>query len=193
MNNEECDLNRNKSRAGFLKMGKRGPAPYTAKLKLLKGTRNRPGQPENIPEPELKIPKAPKGISKAAKKEWKRIGKLLADVGVISETDQAALAMYCETYSAFLDLSRKLDKEGIIIEEKKLDKDGAVIKGSVGIPRVNPLLLVRDRLSNQLRQIMSELGITPASRTRVAGTKPKSQEKSGEEKKNKLSDLVNGG
>lgn len=57
------------------------------------------------PDPPVKIPRCPSHLDDIAKKEFRRVGKLLADVGIISELDMANLAAYAAAYSKWVQYS----------------------------------------------------------------------------------------
>ena len=65
-------------------------------LKLVTGTA-KPGRlnPDE-PQPDIQIPTAPHHLSKYAREEWNRIAPILEDMGLVSESDRSALAMYCQ-------------------------------------------------------------------------------------------------
>jgi P27 family predicted phage terminase small subunit len=136
-----------------------GPAPLPKKIHQLHGNPGRRPFNKNQPEPPVKIPKPPIKLSKIARRHWKYVVPLLEDMGVLSSIDSAALAAYCQTFQQWDDL------ENIIKEDDKLSLDDP-----------NKLSL-RDRLSvgrsliqirNQMRMMLAEFGMTPASRGRVS-------------------------
>ena len=67
--------------------------PVPTVLKLLRGSR----RPINPAEPKLapKLPPPPRELSDEAKRVWRREGKMLLSVGVITALDVAAFAAYC--------------------------------------------------------------------------------------------------
>ena len=69
-------------------------------LELRGGTAHTHRPPrDSEPEPEQTMPKCPKHLDKEARKEWKRTGKILENVGLMTELDMAVLAGYCDAYS----------------------------------------------------------------------------------------------
>ncbi len=72
----------------------RGRKPDPTKLKLLKGN---PGKRaiKNEPEPEVCIPDPPDHLDDVAVGEWNRIAPQLEQLGLLSDIDMVALAMYC--------------------------------------------------------------------------------------------------
>ena len=49
--------------------------------------------------PKGKLPRRPEWLEEDAKKEWKRLGKVLAEMGMLTEIDRAAFAGYCQAYA----------------------------------------------------------------------------------------------
>ena len=77
--------------------GSRGPLPKPAALRLLEGNAGK--RPLNLSEginPRIEVPSVPKHLGQEARKEWKRITPLLAELGLVSGLDRAALALYCQ-------------------------------------------------------------------------------------------------
>ncbi len=82
------------------------------------------------PNPLANIPKCPSFLDKGAKKEWKRISRILNPLGMITDLDLGSLAKYCESFSQWAQASRKIQETGMLI------------KGKMGIPTVNPLFKI---------------------------------------------------
>ena len=136
-----------------------GPAPLPTKIHRLHGNPSGKKFKKDEPAPPVKIPKPPIKLGTIARRHWKYIVPLLEELGVLAEIDGSALAAYCQTFQQWSDL------EDIIKEDDKLTLDD-----------VNKLSL-RDKLSvgrslmqirNQMRLMLAEFGMTPASRGRVA-------------------------
>ena len=80
-------------------MAVRGRKPKPTALKVLEGN---PGhRPLNKKEPMLKgrLPRCPDWLEDDAKKEWKRLGKVLAEMGMLTNLDMMAFAGYCQAYA----------------------------------------------------------------------------------------------
>ena len=80
-------------------MAQRGRKPKPTALKVLEG--NPGGRPlnPNEPKPAKKAPRCPSWLEDEAKKEWKRMGKTLEQMGLLTEMDMAAFAGYCQAYA----------------------------------------------------------------------------------------------
>ncbi len=76
---------------------------------LLEGTfrKDRHGDPKKKPKLKLKLPAMPSWISTDAKKEWKRICKVLENAGILTEADRSTLIQYCILYADLKELQEK--------------------------------------------------------------------------------------
>lgn len=117
--------------------------------------RGHPGRrPRNTGEPKPpkgKPPGAPPWLSAEAKREWKRIAPTMHRLNMLTELDRGGLAAYCESYA-------------IVVEERRhwrAAKDPETKKAS----RIAFMDAMR-----QMRSFLSELGLSPSSRTRIVGT-----------------------
>jgi P27 family predicted phage terminase small subunit len=143
-----------------------GRKPLPTNLKVLRGT----DQPCRINKDEPQVPTnritPPAGLSAVAKKHWKKILPQLRAAKIITNIDATAFAAYCETYATW---QHAVDQ---------IAKYGSVIKGEKGFPVCSPYVTIADKTLRQMRDFLTEFGMTPSSRTRIAVTdKPKPQSK----------------
>lgn len=136
-------------------MGRRGPAPKPTAIKKLEGTYRRDRAPQNEPRPRVMIPPPPKWLHGAALREYRRAAKLLFKARVLTELDGAALAVYANEFALW--------REAV----DALAVQGAVVPGPGGQVRANPWQGIANTAFKNMRSIMAEFGMTPASRTRV--------------------------
>jgi P27 family predicted phage terminase small subunit len=150
----------------------RGRKPTPTLLKLVSGN---PGKrPLNLrePKPVTAIPTCPAHLSPTAKAEWKRLARYLHDLGIVSELDRAALAAYCQVYGRWVEA------------EKKLKETPALLRTPAGYVQPSPWLAISNKNIELMHKFMSELGLSPVSRSRVSTTNrmgPKPWEFTGEE------------
>ena len=138
------------------KPGQSGRKPDPTSLKLLKGN---PGKrPLNLhePRPRVRLPQAPSHLGPEAKKEWRRLGRLLVSMGVMTEADAGALALLCTSWARWIEAEEQLRRYGI------------VIKSPSGYPIQSPYLSIARQAMAEVRSLLSEFGLTPASRSRVS-------------------------
>jgi P27 family predicted phage terminase small subunit len=106
--------------------------------------------------PAVRIPSAPSELDDAAKKEWRRMSKILLRLGLLTEVDRAAFTGYCVAWSQWM---------GAMAQVQKL---GPIIKSPTGFPIQNPYLAVANRAWKTVQGLLVEFGMTPASRSRVS-------------------------
>ena len=135
-------------------------------LKLLRGNPGR--RPLNATEPAppkpARLPPPPPELSDAAKKEWRKTGKQLLAVGLLTTLDTAQFAAYCQTYARWLDVSATLAKTSVLI------------KGQRGELIANPLLRIARDLQIQFTRALLEFGMSPSSRSRINATPTEKEE-----------------
>lgn len=141
-------------------MGSRGPAPTpTAKLRLSGSWRAKTRT--NEPEPDRARPTCPAWLRPEAKACWKRIVPQLEAMGVLGRIDRNALARYCELWARWRECAEFVQKHGETYPMKS--KDGRVI-GLASFPQAKAM----QSLSETLRKLEAEFGMTPAGRARLA-------------------------
>lgn len=137
-------------------MGRRGPAPAPAALKLIKGRqpgRDSGGRP--VPEaPKFKrgAPDAPELLSEAARQEWYRIVPGLDELDLLKPEDFAALVEHCETWATYIEAIALVRRDGIVVTNPD---NGRQYK--------NPALAAVESAGQQLRASCREFGLTPSS------------------------------
>jgi len=132
-----------------------GRKPKPTALKLLHGNPGKRPLNQNEPKPRPRLPRAPAHLSDAARREWQRAGRFLLQLGLMTDLDVAALAAYCVAYGRWGEA------------EEALRTHGVLIKSPSGHPMQSPYLAVANRAMEQMRSLLSEFGMSPASRSRV--------------------------
>lgn len=135
-------------------MGRRGPKPESAALKIAKGNPGkRPVNPKEVAA--LKAsgePDPPTWLSAEAKAEWARRVPQLAELGVIGAVDQAVLAAYCEAWALWRQALTMLRRRGKVIKPK-----GAP-------PYLSPFVKMERDARADVIKLAREIGLTPSSR-----------------------------
>ena len=136
----------------------RGRKPKPTALKRLEGnpasaattmpSRSPPEDLPDCPRPSLAIARARNGH---------RIAGPLHEMGVLTMVDRAALAAYCQAWGRWVEA------------EEKLKTTPTMLKTPSGYVQQNPWLSVANKQLELMGRYMAELGITPASRSRVHG------------------------
>ena len=119
---------------------------------------------DDVPVPPDALPRCPAHLSDVARKEWRRLAKPLYDMGVLSVVDRGALAAYCQAYARWVEA------------EENLARTPTLLKTPSGYVQQSPWLSVANKQLELMGRYMAELGITPASRSRVASSLPSAQE-----------------
>lgn len=132
-----------------------GPPPKPTRLKLIN---NNPGHRKlnhREPQPRPGKPTVPDHLSGEAEIEWERLADELASIGVLTSVDRGALAAYCQAW-------------GDLVEaERYMAKNGKVFIARNGHVRVSPYLAIRNKALDNMLHYIRELGLSPASRSRV--------------------------
>lgn len=150
-----------------------GRRPKPTRLKILTGNPGKKRLPVGEPQPDVEALRCPKWLSDGAKAEWRRTVPKLVKLRITTNVDRGILEGYCEAHAEFEESTRLIKEQGHIIEEDRFNRDGEKI-GT--ITKVNPLVRVRREALILMRQYATELGMTPASRPKLAGAaKPKEQ------------------
>lgn len=152
-------------------MGRRGPPPTPTALLKARGSwraSTREGEPE--PEGELE---RPGWLPPEAAEVWDRLAAILDRMGVLSSSDELALARYCVIFAEWRALAVQIAEEGTLVrplEDAVRDKRGRI---RVRPLKRNPRLGVLLELQTELGRLEKEFGLTPAARTLVRTEKGK--------------------
>lgn len=128
---------------------------------MRRGRESKPGalsrqDDRSAPVPPDALPRCPPHLDAVARKEWRRLAKPLYDMGVLTVADRAAFAAYCQSYSRWTEAERKLAETPMLI------------KAPSGYPQQSPWLSIANRQMELMCRYMTEMGLTPSSRLRVA-------------------------
>jgi P27 family predicted phage terminase small subunit len=121
----------------------------------------------NLDEPKppsmSSFPKPPKIFDDdpVASQEWKALGPILFEMGLITPVDLTAFMNYCKNRSRWLEAEEDVQLNGITIEEERRD-------GGVTIKK-NPAVTASVQYQMLMYRILTEFGMTPSSRARLIG------------------------
>lgn len=121
------------------------------------------------PRPQLGIPEKPKGMSKAAQREFDRMACLLAKMGIITVVDGLALAGYARAAAMVEIAEKEIDKNGITFITHFQNDDGQVVEGDI---KANPAVAIWGTSLKIMKAFLIEFGLTPASRRNIKSVKP---------------------
>ena len=136
-------------------MSKRGAKPVPTNIKALRGTLRADRMNAHEPKAQPGMPSCPTELGALAKREWKRISKHLSAMGLLTTIDRAALALYCDHYGRWIEAIKALKQYGV------------VIKSPNSYLMQSPYLAIANKAGENVRLLLAEFGMSPASRVRV--------------------------
>jgi len=136
-------------------MAQRGRKPKPTALKELEGNPGRRSLNKNEPKPDPKAPRCPSWLEDEAKKEWKRTGKILEQMGLLTEMDMAAFAGYCQAYARW--------KEA----EEFITQHGTMLRTPNGYLQQVPQVSIAQTNLKIMLKFCEQFGLTPSSRSRM--------------------------
>lgn len=140
---------------------KTGPRPKPTALKRAAGNPGKRPLNSLEPHPDLGVPDMPAGLSCDAKQKWQELAPQLERMGVLTCVDGDVLAMYCTIWAWWCKTATYLDEHGLVREWQWDDEGAKVSRGlQAEFKAAKELVLF-------LRQLGSELGLTPSARTRL--------------------------
>ena len=144
----------------------RKPKPY--ELRIAEGNTEHRTIPEDRVKTPDSLPVQPKWLDKYGKDEWNRLVGDMVSIGIISRLDSSTLAAYCQAWSRWRHLERKVKKEGYTLLNDK------------GESRLNPACAEATRLLSLVKGYQSELGLSASARTRLRTNTPPAKRKQGD-------------
>ena len=138
--------------------------PKPTAIRRIEGNRGRRGYNHAEPVPPDAQPRCPGHLPAVAQKEWRRLAHALHRMGVLTIVDRAALAAYCAAYARWVEA------------EEKLKATPTLYKTPSGYVQQSPWVGIANKQLELMGRFMVELGITPASRSRVNATTATSPE-----------------
>lgn len=150
-------------------------------LQLIHGNKNRRTKAEiekrKKAEEALKAAKdklkPPTWLDKLAKKEFKYIVDQMSELDVLNNLDVHALAMYCDAYSNYVEITKLINETGLArrvvvdytednepIYELVMDKEA---------------ILRKKQFYHQVRQLGIQFGFTPSARAKMALAQAKAE------------------
>lgn len=129
--------------------------PKSVAMKRLAGNPGKRKLPHSELKPAPTAPERPTFLRGEARREWKRITAELDRLGLLASTDLAVLAMYCSAWGRYYEA------------EKMVKKHGMTMTTPNGYQQKSAWLQIADKAHDQLRRLVTELGLSPAARNRV--------------------------
>jgi P27 family predicted phage terminase small subunit len=151
-----------------------GPVRKPTKLQLLHGNPRMRTLSDREPNPEQESkPEPPSHISEEAKEIWNARAPLLARLGLLTIADKDAFTEYCEVMVQWIKAKQFVEKNGTSYYVHEDYRDGIddngnfIIKKRLKYVGQFPEVSIFRGLTQVLRALRSEFGMTPAARTRI--------------------------
>lgn len=126
---------------------------------MLRGTSvktDRADRDKHLARPRITLPKCPPELSPEAKREFRRTGAKLMQLGLASEIDGAMLAGYADSFARWCAATAALRADGRLL-----------VPGPNGVLYANPLIKISESAATSMRRFAVEMGLSAASRTRT--------------------------
>lgn len=133
-----------------------GPPKKPTAWRRMEGNRGKRAWNHAEPKPPEGTPDCPDHLSEEARAEWHRLVDTLVSMGVISIVDRAVLAAYCQAYGRWVEAEQKLKEAPLLF------------KTPSGYVQQSPWLNIANKQMELMGRYMAEIGLTPASRSRIA-------------------------
>jgi len=136
-------------------MAQSGRKPKPTAVKILEGNPGKRKLNSNEPKPPSKAPLCPKWLEPEAKKEWKRMAKLLESLGMLTEIDMTAFAGYCQAYARWREC------------EEFISTHSMIVKTPSGYWQQVPQVSIAQTYLKIMNRFCEQFGLTPSSRSRL--------------------------
>lgn len=159
-----------------------GRRPTPTALKLVTGNAGKRAINTSEPRPSTtKGPVMPSYLSPKAKAAWKKLTKLLKDMGVLTAADGFALERLCDVYAEILELRDEIAKNGrtyesirqlddIADQQDGLDDNDSGLGLEQRLIKPNPAVAMLADADRRFKSYLVEFGLTPAARTKIQVT-----------------------
>ena len=124
-------------------------------VKKLEGNPGKRKLNDKEPMPVKGMPTCPAWLMPEAQTEWKRLAKILSEMGVLKEVDRTAFAAYCQSYARWKEAQEHINSEGATYETEN------------GMQRPNPYVAICNTEQRLMMSAASEFGLTPSARSRI--------------------------
>lgn len=149
-----------------------GRPPKPTATKILQGTfrpdrANAEPLVEQLPAP----PKAPRYFRDhpTARREWRRVAPLLISQGTLAEIDLVALECYCLAYERAIEAEAIIAsrRAALVDDPENRSRSALTFFSPNGYEQQIPEVSIALQARKELREFMTQFGMTPASRSRI--------------------------
>ena len=142
----------------------RGRKKTPVRLRMLRGNPGKRPPGDLSAELPGHYPSCPRELKGHARREWKRLHRVLGKLRLITPADRSALMGYCLAFGRMVDAEKEVAERGMIVTTKA----GNIIQ--------NPYLSVANKAMEQMRRFIADLGLSPTSRAGLKITAPPRQD-----------------
>lgn len=102
----------------------------------------------------------PAFLSDRAAQHWPELAGLLAGLGIMVDSDRVALALLCEALAEWIEAGATIAQHGATY--------AATTEAGAVMHRAHPAVAQRADAARRVQSLLSEFGMTPAARAKVA-------------------------
>lgn len=147
------------------------PKKSIAELKATGSYRpHKHGRLEDKPQPDIEAPSKPSYVQKEAEAYFDEVVQHGLDMNIIAKADSFIVGLLSNELAEWADLNRCVESEGIMVQ----------MPTATGFMQdvINPKIKLRDDKLKVILRMLSELGMSPAARSKVQVNEKDKQEKS---------------
>lgn len=111
-------------------------------------------------KPKANKLKPPKWLDKDGRKEWRAVAPELERLGLLTDVDVSALAIYCDAVSRYAEATKMIQEEGAVVEHTNTADATNLVR--------SPWVQVANQYATIIRQYLAEFGLSPSARASLA-------------------------
>jgi P27 family predicted phage terminase small subunit len=139
-----------------------GPIPQPTALRVLRGNAAKRPLPRREPKPARGMPPCPRRLSRVERAAWRRFGKLLCGMQVLTVADGPQLELLCSTYAEWREWDLACKARG----RERTYKPAPSQRGRE-VTVAYPEYALRAEAAKRLRALLADFGMNPSARARV--------------------------
>ena len=144
----------------------RGRKALPEQIKRQRGTSRSDRFNKNMPVviPVSKMPPTPKHLNSHGKRFWRKLGKVVLDLGTLNEVNIGSFELLCSEYGIYREAQENMSSISAMID-RGIDKYGNKIT------KVTAFRKVSEKAFANYLKMATEFGLTPSSISRIVATK----------------------
>lgn len=135
------------------------PSKPTA-IKIAQGNPGKRALPVDEPQPERGVTPSPRHLKKKSREWYAEVAAELDKIGVLTILDSNALELLIEAYAEYRNHCATLDAEGYTYVTTATNGERAI--------KAHPAAVMKSDAWKRVRAMLTEFGMTPASRSKVS-------------------------